>query len=72
MDEKQSHRYSDDDVIEAVRSVEYPTTSNVADVLGCSRQAADYRLRNLQDEGKVDAESVGNSLMWSVVEYDTH
>lgn len=69
-DDKQSHRYSDEDVIEAVRSVnakgEYPTTNNVADELGCTRQAADFRLRRLRDEGEVESERVGNSMMWSV------
>ena len=70
-DDKQSHRYSDDEILEAVRSEQYPTTSNVADALGCSRQAADYRLRNLRESDDVDAKMVGNSLMWSVVDHGT-
>lgn len=43
------------------------TTSEIADAVGITRQGADYRLRQLRDEGRVDAEKVGNTLVWSLV-----
>ena len=65
MDErKQSHRYTDEDILEAVHSVKTATTTSVADELNCTRPAADYRLRRLRDEGRVEATMVGNTLVW--------
>jgi len=42
------------------------TTSEVGNAVGITRQGADYRLRQLRDDGRVTAEMVGNSLVWSV------
>lgn len=67
-DEKQSHRYSDDEILNAIREADPATTSNVGNELGCSRQAADFRLRRLEDEERVASQMVGNSLMWSISE----
>jgi predicted transcriptional regulator len=44
------------------------TTSEIADAVGITRQGADYRLRQLREEGRVDAETVGNTLVWSLVD----
>jgi len=44
------------------------TTQEIADRLGCTRQAADYRLRKLREDDHVDAEKIGNTLVWSVHE----
>ena len=64
-EEKQSHRYSDEDVIEAVRNVDTATTKAIADELGCSRSGAYQRLTQLRDEDRVSSTEVGNSLLWS-------
>lgn len=67
MDErKQSHRYTDEDILEAVASVGTATTTAIAEELNCTRPAADYRLRKLREEELVEATMVGNTLVWSV------
>lgn len=57
---------SDDDVIEAVRETQPAGTADIADILGVQRQAADYRLRNLRDESKVQSQKIGGSLVWTL------
>ncbi|TKR25835.1 FaeA/PapI family transcriptional regulator [Natronomonas salsuginis] len=58
--------YSDDAFIEAVSEKQPAATKEVADLVGCTRRNADYRLRRLEDEGKVTSKEAGNSLIWSI------
>lgn len=64
MSEPTGRHHSDDEYLEAVREHEPVTTSDVAEVVGVSRQGADYRLRRLEAAGLVEREVVGNSLVW--------
>lgn len=52
--------------IEAVRQRDSVSTQEVAETVGCTRRAADYRLRKLYAEGKIESKSVGNSLIWYI------
>jgi len=61
-----SQKYTDDEYLDAVRENEPAGTSEVAEVVGVERQSADYRLRKLEDEGRVGSKMVGNSLVWMV------
>ena len=56
--------HEDAEYIDAVRDTSPATTKAVADKVGVTRQAADYRLRQLDDDGKVEAEMIGNTLVW--------
>lgn len=56
----------DDEVVRAVREYEPAATSEVGDALGIYRQSADYRLQQLEEEGRVRSKVVGNSLVWMV------
>jgi DNA-binding Lrp family transcriptional regulator len=56
--------HTDADVLAAVDAHAPAATSEVADALGVSRQAADYRLRRLRDEGQVNSKKIGASLVW--------
>jgi predicted transcriptional regulator len=38
----------------------------IAEAVGVTRQGADYRLRQLREDGKVEAQMIGNSLVWSM------
>lgn len=58
--------HADDAVVEAVRAHEPAGTSEVAGELGIARQSADYRLRQLREEGRVAVKKVGHTLVWSV------
>lgn len=40
------------------------STKEVADAVGCTRQNADYRLRQLRDDGEVRSKKVGPALVW--------
>jgi predicted transcriptional regulator len=56
----------DDEVLEAVREAEPAATKEIAEALGIVRQSADYRLRQLEEEGSVRSKMVGNSLVWMI------
>jgi len=57
--------HSDEQFLSAIRGGNQ-TTTEIADEVGISRQGADYRLRQLRDDGVVTAEKVGNTLIWSL------
>ena len=59
-------KHSEEDVLEAVRNHEPAGTTEVAGELGIKRPSADYRLRQLEEEGKVSSKKIGNSLAWSI------
>ncbi len=66
-------QHSDEEVIEAVQKHEPAATSEVAEELNIERQSADYRLRNLYEEGSIDMKKIGASLVWFAVgDSDTH
>lgn len=68
MSEPVTDRHSDEEYLEAVREHEPAATTEVADEVGVARQSADYRLRRLENEGRVRSTRIGNSLAWSVTE----
>lgn len=57
---------SDDSVIEAVQETQPAGTADIADTLGVQRQAADYRLRHLREDNKVQSQKIGGSLVWTL------
>lgn len=59
---------SDQAIITTVRELEpRATTTEIAETVGFdSRQAADYRLRQLEDEGTVESEMISRTKLWSV------
>jgi predicted transcriptional regulator len=60
--------YDDQEFIDAVRNNEPATTKEVADDVGLSRQGADYRLRQLEDRGKVASKKAGHDLIWMLAD----
>jgi predicted ArsR family transcriptional regulator len=61
-----SAKHTDDEVVAAVRKHEPAATSEVANELEIKRPSADYRLRQLQEEGTVTSKKIGTSLAWSL------
>lgn len=59
---------SDDEIIEAVEENQPAGTSDVGKAVGMSRQNADYRLRKLEEQGKVRKKKIGRTLAWSIVQ----
>lgn len=68
MSEATEERHSDEAYLDAVREFEPAATSEIAAAVGVVRQSADYRLRKLEDEGKVTSKKIGNSLAWSLAD----
>jgi len=56
--------YPEEDYLEAIREHTPASTREVAEAVGVTRQGADYRLRQLEEHGKVTSKMVGNSLVW--------
>jgi len=44
------------------------STRGVAETLGCSRRAVEYRLRTLYADGKLESTAIGRELLWWPVE----
>lgn len=63
--------YTEEEFLDAVREHEPATTSEVAEAVGCVRQNADYRLRQLREAEKVDNKKVGPSLVWMVTDVES-
>lgn len=59
---------ADEEVIEAVRKHEPAATREVAEQLDIAHQSADYRLRNLREEGRVRSKKVGRELIWMLTD----
>jgi len=57
--------YTEDDFLGAIESLQPAGTQEIANTVGCSRQNADYRLREFAEENKVSAKKIGNSLVWT-------
>lgn len=55
---------TDTDVLDAVAAHAPAATSEIGEDLGLTRQAADYRLRQLREENRVESKKIGNSLAW--------
>lgn len=45
-----------------------PTTSEVAEAVGCKYRTAYERLNRLADAGRLTRREVGSSLVWSVID----
>lgn len=60
--------YVDEDFLDAVREHEPATTTEIAEAVGCVRQNADYRLRQLKEDGRVTSKKVGPSVVWLIPE----
>lgn len=57
--------HSDDEILAAVDEFEPAATREVAESVGYkSRSAVEYRLRQLENEGRVRSKKVGRELVW--------
>lgn len=61
---KFSEEYSDEDFLDAVESLELPSTSDVANYIGCSYTLAYHRLNTLSEREELNKIEIGNSFAW--------
>lgn len=54
--------------IEAVENLEFASTRDVADEVGCSYDLAYQRLNELADEGDIEGNKVGNTYHWKPIQ----
>jgi predicted transcriptional regulator len=66
MNNDREYRHHDDDEFLNAIQAGHRATSAIAEHVGVTRQAADKRLRQLREEGEVESEMIGNSLVWSI------
>lgn len=59
-----SEVYTDEDFLTTLDELGQAATSEVADSLGCSREHAYRRLRDLEDQGDVESRTVGRAKLW--------
>lgn len=55
---------TDHDVLDAVYRLTPAGTAEVAELIGFSRQSADYRLRKLEEQGRIWSKKVGPTKVW--------
>lgn len=53
-------------LVTSMRSRDFPTTSGVADTMGCKYRTAYERLDRLGDDGRLGSRKVGSSLVWAI------
>lgn len=61
-------KYDTQDILDAVRANEPATTTEVADGVGFARQNANYRLRQLEEQGTLRSKKVGPALVWMLAD----
>lgn len=60
--------HSDQEFLQAVADCGPAGTTEIAEVVGVTRQNADQRLRRLEADEKVTSKKIGNSLAWRLAE----
>jgi len=65
-EEKGNKKYSDQQFINTVRSVEEPYIAEISNIVGCAESTASKRLKKLEEEGTLTSEKVGNKLTWKI------
>jgi DNA-binding Lrp family transcriptional regulator len=61
---EQDPRIDDAAVMSIVEDRGPVSTRAVAETLGCSRRAVEYRLRTLYAEGVLESTAIGRELLW--------
>lgn len=61
-----NQQYPDSAFLEAIEDG-HKGTGEIAEYVGCERRTADYRLKQLREDGQVMSETIGRTLVWSLV-----
>ena len=65
-DEDGRRQYAESQFIDALKQSDTPTTTDVAEYVGCSPQAALYRLDKMENERTVSSTKIGNAKVWRI------
>jgi hypothetical protein len=61
-------KYPPEDFVAAVEGLELPTTSEVAEYVGCAHRTALHHLNQLEDNGRLTSRMAGRAKIWAVAE----
>ena len=61
-------QYRRENFLDALEEGDFLATSDVAEVVGCTRNLAYRRLKELENEGKVKSKEIGRFLAWQKVD----
>lgn len=56
--------YPDEAFLSAIEEVDVASTQNIADAVGCSYDLAYRRLKQLREDGEIEAQEVRNAFVW--------
>lgn len=57
-------QYQRKDFVNALEEEDFLSTSDVAEIVGCTQNLAYRRLKKLEKEGEVKSKEIGRSLAW--------
>lgn len=60
--------FSPEDFLEAVGNLDLPTTSDVAEEVGCAHRTALHHLNQLEDDGRLASRQAGRAKLWMISE----
>lgn len=61
---RNAEQFSDGEFLTAVESEDMPSTSEVAETVGCSLQTALRRLQQLEDRGELESRQISGPYIW--------
>ena len=61
---RNAEQFSDDEFLAAVESDDMDSTSEVAEIVGCSLQTALRRLQRLEDRGELESRQISGPYVW--------
>lgn len=59
-------QFGEVDMLNAIEAVDRPTTSEIANEVGCAYRTAYEYLRELEDDGRVERYKIGTTSVWSL------
>lgn len=60
--------FTESDFIEAIKSIDIASTHDVKDEVGCAYRTSYERLKSLEEDGRIESQDIGHTLVWSVAE----
>ena len=57
-------QYDREDFLAALEQEDFLSTSDVAEIVGCTQNLAYRRLKELEEEGEVQSKEIGRFLAW--------
>jgi len=61
-------QYQREDFLDALEQEDFLSTSDVAEIVGCTQNLAYRRLKKLENEGEVKSKEIGRFLAWQKID----